>query len=357
MPGDFPVWDSSLDADSKAAELALGYGWRKEMAATSDAYLRAQLEERKKRLQAAVTGADGDGLMAELLLEVDSALDRMEQGTYGICEECHDTIEKDRLLADPLTRVCLDHLTPPERRALENDLELAARIQRGLLPANNMRVGDWHIHYRYEPAGPVSGDYCDVIKSDAASSDLFFSVGDVSGKGVAASMLMTHLHAMFRSLNGVGLPIDQLLARANSVFCESTTAGQYATLVCGRANASGEVEISSAGHLPALLLRRDGVRSIGATGVPLGMFASVRYPLEKLRLESGDSLIFYTDGVTETLDNSNTEYGIVRLTQFFQTRHASKPDALASACLRDIGNFSANAAAKDDRTILILHRE
>jgi phosphoserine phosphatase RsbU/P len=327
------------------------------MAATSDAYLRAQLEERKKRLQAAVAGADGDGLMAELLLEVDSALDRMDQGTYGICEECHESIEKDRLLADPLTRVCLDHLTPPERRALENDLELAARVQRGLLPANGLRAAGWHVHYRYEPAGPVSGDYCDVIKSDGVSGDLFFSVGDVSGKGVAASMLMTHLHAMFRSLNGVGLPIDQLLGRANSVFSESTTAGQYATLVCGRANASGDVEISSAGHPPALLLGRDGVRSIGATGLPLGMFARVRYPVEKLRLESGDSLIFYTDGVTETADNSNTEYGTSRLARFLEERHPLPPDALAAACLKDLVSFSSQAPAKDDRTILILHRD
>lgn len=327
------------------------------MAATSDAYLRTQLEERRKRLQAAVAGADGDGLMAELLLEVDSALGRMDEGTYGICDECHDTIEKDRLLSDPLTRVCLDHLSEPERRALENDLELAANVQRGLLPANNQRAAGWHIHFRYEPAGAVSGDYCDVIKSDGASGEVFFSVGDVSGKGVAASMLMTHLHAMFRSLSGLGLPIDQLLARANSVFCESTTASQYATLVCGRAKASGEVELSSAGHLPALLLRRDGVRSLAATGLPLGMFSSGKYPLEKVALERGDSLVLYTDGLTETLGGANDEFGIGRLARFFEGRHATPPESLTAACWKEIGNFSANTPPRDDRTILMLHRE
>lgn len=327
------------------------------MEATADAYLRTQLEERRKRLLAASVGADGDGSMAELLLEVNSALERMDRGTYGICDECHDTIEKDRLLNDPLTRVCIDHLTEPERRALESDLELAARVQRGLLPVNNFRAGGWQIHYRYEPAGAVSGDYCDVIRGDGNSGEVFFSVGDVSGKGVAASMLMTHLHAMFRSLSGVGLPIDKLLARANSVFCESTTAGQYATLVCGRAGANGDVEISNAGHLPALLLRRKEVRSLAASGLPLGMFSSGRYPLEKLKLESGDSLILYTDGLTEVVDSANREYGIGRLANFFEGRHASRPETLTADCLKEIAKYSANGAPKDDRTMLVLYRE
>ena len=327
------------------------------MATTSDAYLRAQLEERRKRLVAASAGTDGDGLMAELLLEVDSALDRMDHGTYGICEECHDTIEKDRLIADPLTRVCLDHLTEPQKRALESDLELATQVQRGLLPPNNLRAGGWQLHYRYEPAGAVSGDYCDVIRSETDSGDVFFSVGDVSGKGVAASMLMTHLHAMFRSLSGVGLPIDQLLARANSVFCESTTAGQYATLVCGRASANGSVELSSAGHLPALLVGRDGVRSLAATGLPLGMFCSGIYPLLRLNMQYGDSLVLYTDGLTETTDGASREYGISRLTRFFEGRHSVEPDELTAACLQEIANYSSGGSPKDDRTILVLHRE
>lgn len=326
------------------------------MAATTDAFLRAQLEERRKRLQAAVAGAKGDGSLAELLLEVDSALRRMDRGTFGICEECHDTIEPDRLIADPLVRYCIEHLSEPQRRALENDLELAARVQRGLLPSNNLLIGGWQIHFCYEPAGPVSGDYCDVIPSAGQAGSLFFSLGDVSGKGVAASMLMTHLHAMFRTLDSVGTPIDQLLARANRVFCESTTAGQYATLVCGRANSRGTIELSSAGHLPALLLRNGEVRSFSATGLPLGMFCAGEYPLEKVNLQSGESLVFYTDGLTETLDRSNREFGIERLARFLAGRHSLDPEALTAACWEELKAFSSGAAQKDDRTVLILRR-
>src|SRR5580693_9907367 len=102
------------------------------MAPITDPFLQSQLEERKRRLEGALVGNPENHSLSQLLEEVDLALDRMERDAYGICEECHDSIEKDRLLADPLVRLCLDHLTDDGRRALERDIELAARIQRGL---------------------------------------------------------------------------------------------------------------------------------------------------------------------------------------------------------------------------------
>src|ERR1700720_3115408 len=222
------------------------------MAAITDPFLQSQLAERKRRLEGALVGNPENHSLSQLLEEVDLALGRMERGAYGICEECHDSIESDRLLADPLVRFCLDHLTAPQRRRLEEDLELASRVQQRLLPPRNVRAAGWRAHYYYEPLGPVSGDYCDLIASENGAESLLFLLGDVSGKGVAASLLMTHLHAMFRSLTSVGLPIEQMLETANSVFCRSTIAGQYATLICGRAGSHGEIEIGSAGHLAAL---------------------------------------------------------------------------------------------------------
>lgn len=212
----------------------------------SDNYLREQLIERQQRLATATAASARSTEIQLLVAEVDAALGRMDSGTYGLCDVCHDSIEKPRLIADPLARVCLDHLNPQQRRALEEDLHLAARIQLALLPAQNLALHGWQVHYQYEPVGPVSGDYCDVIVGDKDSGDIFFLLGDVSGKGVAASMLMAQLHAMFRSLITAGLPLDRLVGMANSIFCESTTAGQYATLVCGRATRSGAVELSSA---------------------------------------------------------------------------------------------------------------
>jgi phosphoserine phosphatase RsbU/P len=204
------------------------------MAAVVDGFLREQLYERRQRLEQAVRAeTDEAARLHRLLAEVDGALARLDHGSYGLCETCHELIESDRLLCDPLVRFCLDHLTRDERNALERDLELAARVQRGLLPSQSLETPDWHLCYRYEPAGLVSGDYCDVI--EAGDGSVYFMVGDVSGKGVAASLLMAHLHAMFRTLISFGLSLPCMLEHASRVFSESTLPSQYATLVCGRA--------------------------------------------------------------------------------------------------------------------------
>ena len=92
------------------------------MATLETAFLHDQLEERKRRLQTAIAVAPPNAGLAGLLHEVDSALERMAKGSYGLCQECHEPVEQDRLLSDPLVRYCLDHLTVPERAALQRDL-------------------------------------------------------------------------------------------------------------------------------------------------------------------------------------------------------------------------------------------
>lgn len=321
-----------------------------------DDFLREELLERRQRL-AVATAAPGQAAgLQTLMAEVDEALDRMAKGTYGLCDVCHESIEKPRLIADPLVRVCLDHLTAPQRRALEADLHLAARIQQSLLPPQDLAVGGWQIHYQYLPMGPVSGDYCDVIAADKDSGDVFFLLGDVSGKGVAASMLMTQLHAMFRSLVPVGLPLDRLVGMANSIFCESNISGQYATLVCGRATRSGAVEVSSAGHVPALIVRDGEVSRIDSTGFPLGMFCESKFEVYRFQLASGETLLLYTDGVTEARGVAQTEYGVERLTKLAGASRALSPQSLAAACLTDVEAFRNNSPRTDDVTLMVLRR-
>src|SRR5207249_7458938 len=142
-------------------------------------YLRTELEQRRTRLHEALHSPGADASLSELLTAVDTALSRIDQGTFGLCEACHDTIEAERLLADPLMRFCLDHLTQDEQRALESDLSLAARIQRRLLPEPGVELAGWEVRYHYQPAGMVSGDYCDLLQTN---NGLLFLLGDVSGK-------------------------------------------------------------------------------------------------------------------------------------------------------------------------------
>lgn len=315
-------------------------------------FLQNQLEERKRRLTQAVVASPHNSELSSLLHEVDSALERMADGTYGLCLECHTAVEEDRLLADPLVRYCLDHLTQTERAALQRDLDLASQVQRNLLPQDGLRVGSWETSYHFAPVGAVSGDYCDLIASDG---QLLFLLGDVSGKGVAASMMMAQLHALFRGLTGMSLPLGQIVAHVNRVLCESALAGQYATLVCGLAKASGEVEIHNAGHCPAIVVGRGGVSCIESTGMPLGMFLETESSATRLYLETGDTLFLYTDGLSEARNESD-EYGVDRVMTLVSKQASRRPAELVAACVEDLRLFVNGVRRFDDMTVLAVRR-
>jgi sigma-B regulation protein RsbU (phosphoserine phosphatase) len=300
----------------------------------------------------AIASAPQNSGLASLLREVDSALNRMAEGTYGLCLECHDSVEQDRLLADPLVQYCLDHLSQPERAALQRDLDLASQVQRNLLPQKGLRVGGWETSYHFAPVGAVSGDYCDLIPSDG---QLLFLLGDVSGKGVAASMLMAQLHALFRSLTQMSLPLGPIFTHVNRFFCESALAGQYATLVCGLAKSTGEVEIHNAGHCPAIVVGRGGVFRIESTSLPLGMFLETEFSATCLQLEAGDTLFLYTDGLSEA-SNESDEYGVDRVITLVRQQAARQPADLIAACLDDVRAFTNGGPSFDDMTVLAVRR-
>jgi phosphoserine phosphatase RsbU/P len=320
-----------------------------------DLVMRDQLLDRRERVAAAISTGGPDTQLTALLREVDAALERFESRTYGLCEVCHDAVEADRLIANPLERFCLDHLSADEQRALEDDLTLASQIQRGLLPPHNLQVDGWHFDYCYEPAGLVSGDYVDIIQN--GDGNLHFILGDVSGKGVAASMLMAKLHAVFRSLISLRLGVDQLTERASRLFGDSTLPGQYATLICCRAAKDGTVTFCNAGHPPALLNRYGKIEQISATGLPLGMFPNQKFSVGKLKLESGEMLLLYTDGVPDALNGNNEDYGMARLIDITTTSRSCTPEELVAACFSDVSTFRQRSPRFDDISIMAIRRD
>lgn len=354
--------NKAQDSDGRGGRDTVESAVEASMETGEQGLVRQQLEDRRQQLAKTLSASPQDDVeqglqaVAGLLLEVDLAIGRIDKGTYGICEECHESIEKETLKIDPLARVCLDHLTGDQKRVLEDDLEMASRIQRKLLPEPSVRKSGWEIHYHFQPVGPVSGDYCDLILPEDGRGDLWFLVGDASGKGVAASMLMTHLHGIFRTLTSVGLPLEQLLDAANRIFCQSMISGQYATLICGRLRGEGEVEVAGAGHVPALLVRSQELVPIPASGLPLGLFRNSRYNSRKFQLRKHDSLVLYTDGLSETRGSTGNEYGEKRLQEYFRTRHQAPAHDLIHGCLRDLVDFSQGATPQDDLTLMVIQR-
>lgn len=322
------------------------------MATVINESLREQLLERRERLQVTTSASGLDGELARLLSEVDAALKRMDDGSYGLCEACHDPIEPERLLADPLVRFCLGDLTRAQREAMAEDLELAVLIQRGLLPPSNLEAGAWKVAYHYEPFGFVGGDYCDLIRAD--NGDLYFMLGDVSGKGMAASLLMSNLQAMFHALVPLGLSLDKLMERASHLFCENTLSTHFATLVCGTASETGEIELCNAGHLPPILLRDGECLRLDSTGLPLGMFSDEEFTTSRLQLASGDALLLYTDGVTEMQDLGGAEYGMERLLRSLKSPNGSRPAELINACVSSLSDFRGDGNKADDLTLMAI---
>jgi phosphoserine phosphatase RsbU/P len=315
--------------------------------------IQNQLSERKSRiLKVAKTLPQPENLF-RLLKEIDFALEKIDNGTYGRCEVCKDPIETERLFADPLMTVCIDHLSDQQQRALELDLEFAGRIQRALLPKNDIRTSEWDFSYYYQPAGTVSGDFCDLIENKDKS--LTFIIGDVSGKGVSASLMMSHLHALIHSLISFDLPIIELLQRANRLFCESTLSMNYATMVVGKAYPQGKLDISVAGHNPPLIVKNGNVIAISATGIPVGMFDGTDYGVENFFLERGDALLLYTDGLTEATNNG-TEYGEQRIMNQLATLGKLNSRELIKSLLFEHKTYLQNSAAADDVTMAVLKR-
>ncbi|MDH4196035.1 MAG: SpoIIE family protein phosphatase [Candidatus Aminicenantes bacterium] len=324
------------------------------MAVEMNLLIQRQLLDKRRQLEEAAAFAAQKNEIERLLAEVDSALERMDKGSYGLCKVCHEPIETERLIADPLLQFCLDHLSPSQQRALEADLELARQIQQKLLPEQDLVHGDWEVAYHYEPAGLVSGDYCDLIPAN--DGILYFILGDVSGKGIAASMLMAHLHAMFRSLMTFSLPLDKIVEQASRVFCESTLPTHYATLVCGKAGPSGEIEISNAGHPPGLWVRRGEIEAIAATGLPLGAFCDEHFSVKNLTLDRGDVLLFYSDGLSEARNKEGVEYGQGRISERVQKSSLLPSSQIIKACLDDLSAFRGGAPRQDDLTIMTIRR-
>ena len=313
--------------------------------------VREQLLAGRARLSDVLAANESDQML-RLLNEVDSALHRIEHGQFGVCEVCAGEVPSEQLADNPLLRVCLDCLTPKQQRALEYDLELAAQIQKGLLPPQDLAVAGWEISYHYQPAGMVSGDYCDVIKDNG---HLNFILADVSGKGVAAAMLASNLRAVFRSLIPLRLSIEDLMVRANRLFHESALPNQYATLVFGRTSNHGELELANAGHLPVLLSSKSGVATFESNCKPLGFFSDDKVEIVRAGMSPGDTVVLYSDGVSEASNPDGEEYGIEALRKLIAEQHPTCcPSKLVQACKQRLTAFRGAMERADDETLLAI---
>jgi sigma-B regulation protein RsbU (phosphoserine phosphatase) len=240
-----------------------------------------------------------------------------------------------------------------ERAAAHRDLAAAAHLQRLLLPPSPLTAPGWTAVHHFEPAGAVSGDYVDLVPFE---DRLYFMLGDVSGKGIPAALLMAQLHAMFRTLIPFGMPLDALMARASALLCASSLPAQYATLVSGYLDPEGEVVLCNAGHPPPLVIRGQARATVDATGVPMGLFCESQFTSTRQAFSPGDSLLIYTDGLTEARNAAGEEYGASRV-EHVAAAVAQRPlQDLVTSTLRAHADFRGDVPTGDDLTVLAIRR-
>lgn len=249
-----------------------------------------------------------------------------------------------------------------DRVVMKRDLEIAKDIQAWLLPGAPLEIPGYGIAYATRPANTVAGDYYDVIvrAGPAAGEDrILFAVADVAGKSIPAAMLMATFQASLRTLASIPGPLDQLARELNHYACSNSQGGRrFTTAFLAELDpATGEITYVNAGHNVPILRRKPGVierPEVG--GIPIGVLPESAYQVGRMRLESGDWLVIFTDGVVEAVNPAGEEYDEPRLVRMIERGAGSTPAELLRGLLSDLDQFVGNAPQHDDMTCLLLKR-
>ncbi len=243
---------------------------------------------------------------------------------------------------------------------MEKELAMAAAIQQMLFPASLPELRNTAIAARNRQARQVGGDYYDVIplaERDPAQPHLLCVV-DISGKGMFASILMGNIQATLRALLHADSKLGPLAGRTNDLLYATTPSNRYATaFLAFYEPVSGAFQWVNCGHCDGLILRANGeVTHLPCTGLALGQFPRQSYQEETCKLEPGDILTIYSDGVSEANNLAEEEFGTDRLIDVMRRYSAEKPEAIVDAVFRELDEFVGEAPQFDDITLMIVKR-
>ena len=249
-----------------------------------------------------------------------------------------------------------------DRVVMKRDLEIAKDIQAWLLPGAPLQIPGYQIAYATRPANTVAGDYYDVILRPGqtlSENRILFVVADVAGKSIPAAMLMATFQASLRTLSTSGVALPELVAGVNRYACSNSQGGvRFTTAFFAELDpATGDMVYINAGHNVPILRRASGVvERLEAGGIPVGIFPESPYEMRATRLEPGDWLVIFTDGVVEAADAKDEEYGETELIKLVDRESGSSPAEMLIRMLADLDRFVGNTPQHDDMTCLILKR-
>jgi len=240
---------------------------------------------------------------------------------------------------------------------MREELRLANEIQTGLQLKDYPDIPGYDIHGISEPARSVGGDYIDFFP--IPDERFMLCVGDVSGKGLPASLLMANVQATLRSQAAWSTSAADCVSRANALLCDSVRRGNFVTLFYGVLDQAGNtIQFANAGHNRPFVVKRDGsskVLELG--GLVLGVKKDFPYSQDSLMMEEGDILAVYSDGIPEAMNLHHQQFGEERLLRLLTEQRESSAEILAGSVLDAVKEFAGQAQQHDDITLLIVKRE
>ena len=242
--------------------------------------------------------------------------------------------------------------------ALQNELDVASQMQQSILPKSFPQGSDFEVYASMKPARAVGGDFFDFMRLEGGVLGL--AIADVSDKGVPAALFMMSSRTLLKGAAiGLGSP-SEVLAEVNNLLCEDNETAMFVTLIYAVYDPSNrKLTFANGGHNTPVLIDADGnaTRLPLTGGVALGLVPDLEYQQMTITLSPGDHIIFYTDGVTEAMNESEEEYGMDRLENLFSKSRPSEARAVNDAIFDSVMDFAGDAAQSDDITCMTLRAE
>jgi len=296
-----------------------------------------------------------ENCVEEHLHVIETSLEKIEDKTLGVCVICHGYVDAQLIEMDYTAAVCLDHYSDEERRRLESELELSQVVQRALMPQRLPNIRGVELAAFSRPSEIIGGDYFDFFEFRDGTHGLV--IADVSGHGVSAGMLMSSLQMAIRTMAPLTDSPAEVLERINHFYIHNINFTTFVTVFLACFDpATLTLTYVNAGHNPPAVRRRSDstITWLKPTAPAIGLAEEFHPRTESISFAEGDSLLLYTDGVTEVANISNEEFGQERLAQLVhQNAERPAPDLL-QAVRQALSVFGGNRPLVDDVTMVAL---
>jgi sigma-B regulation protein RsbU (phosphoserine phosphatase) len=308
------------------------------------------------RQQVCLGPADKEAVQAHLQV-LDATMEKASSGTLGVCTVCHGRVETELLEMDYTANVCLDDLSAEEARSLESELELAKSVQQSLMPQQVPEMPGLEVAAFSRPAQIIGGDYFDFVRFRDGAYGM--AIADVAGHGISASLHVASVQTLLRALVVGGDSPADVASRMHHLLIHNVHFSTFVTLFLGAFDPATQVfTYCNAGHNPPLVVRDgdDGGGSLSwlwPTGVAIGLVEEFTFKDGAMRLQSGDLLVLYTDGITEALGSGGQLFGRDELARVVRGKRDSSPKELIRFIRQKLEEFTSGQPVADDTTLIV----